>query len=37
MDQIKQALSILRKYHFWILCLLIVLLYVGTWFSPRPP
>ncbi len=32
MDQIKQSLSILRKYHFWILCLLIVLLYVGTWF-----
>jgi hypothetical protein len=32
MDQVKQVLSMLRKYHFWILCLLVVLLYVGTWF-----
>jgi hypothetical protein len=32
MDQVKQVLSMLRKYHFWILCLLIALLYVGTWF-----
>ena len=32
MDQLKQAFSVLRKYHFWILCALIVLLYIGTWF-----
>ena len=32
MDQLKQALSVLRKYHFWMLCVLILVLYVGTWF-----
>ena len=32
MDQLKQALAVLRKYHFWILCGVILLLYIGTWF-----
>ena len=32
MDQLKQALNVVKKYHFWILCGLIVLLYVGVWF-----
>ena len=32
MDQVKQILSVLKKYHFWILCGLITLLYLGTWF-----
>ncbi len=32
MDQLKQAFAILRKYHFWILCVLILILYIGTWY-----
>ncbi|MHB9066308.1 MAG: hypothetical protein ACYC4B_21120 [Pirellulaceae bacterium] len=32
MDQLKQAFSVLKKHHFWLLCILIVVLYVGTWF-----
>ena len=33
MDQLKDILAILKKYHFWILCGLIALLYLGTWFK----
>ena len=32
MNQIKQALTVLRKYHFWILCVVILGLYIGVWF-----
>lgn len=33
MDQLKQAFSVIKKYHFWILCGLIVLLYIGMWYT----
>ena len=32
MDQLKKLFAVLKKHHFWILCMLILLLYVGTWF-----
>ena len=32
MDQLKNAFSALKKHFFWILCLLILGLYIGTWF-----
>ncbi|MHB8969730.1 MAG: hypothetical protein ACYC3X_06055 [Pirellulaceae bacterium] len=32
MDQVKRALAVLKKWHFWILCGVIVVLYAGTWF-----
>ena len=30
MDQLKQVFSAIKKYHFWILCGLIVLLYLES-------
>ena len=32
MDQLKKIFAVLRKYHFWILCFVILGLYLGTWF-----
>lgn len=32
MDQLKQILAVAQKYHFWILCTLILGMYLGTWF-----
>ena len=32
MDQLKKFFRVVKKYHFWILCLLILLAYLGTWY-----
>ncbi len=32
MEKVRVALEWLKKYHFWILCVLIVVLVFGTWF-----
>ena len=32
MDQLKDALAVIKKYHFWILCGLILIGYLGMWF-----
>ena len=32
MDQLKKFFQVVKKYHFWILCLLILLAYLGTWY-----
>jgi hypothetical protein len=32
MEQLRNALEVLKKYHFWILCGLIVLITFGTWY-----
>ena len=33
MEQLRTALEVLKKYHFWILCTLIVLVTFGVWFK----
>ncbi len=32
MDQLKKTLAVMKKYYFWILCGLILVAYVSTWF-----
>jgi len=32
MDQLKQVLAVMKKYHFWILAALILVAYLATWF-----
>lgn len=31
MDQVKQVLAVLKKYHFWVLCVLLLLVGLGSW------
>lgn len=31
MDQLKDVLAVMKKYHFWILCGVILIAYLGTW------
>ena len=33
MEQFRAFLEIVKKYHFWVLCGLIVVLSFGSWFS----
>jgi len=30
-DQVKQILAVLKKYHFWVLCGLLLLIGLGVW------
>ena len=32
MDQLKQTMAVLKKYHFWILCGFILVAFLATWF-----
>lgn len=32
MEQLKKIFAVVKKYHFWILCLLILGVYLGMWF-----
>ena len=33
MEKVRVALEFLKKYHFWILLVLIVLITFGTWYK----
>lgn len=33
MDQVRQYLKVAAKYHFWILCAIVALLTLGTWYT----